>query len=257
METFFALLALCAGNSPVTDEFPAHKGQWRGALMFSLNCAWINGWVNNREAGDLRRHRAHYNVTVMTRSVPRLPMPWLIASSGHITMTSKWVGWRLKSPASRLFTQPFIRAQIKENVKVPRHWPLCKEFTGQMGIDAKTFSIWWRHHVSSLGIDYARRVDLYIPRGTILFFHAASEERHVTKCKYIWYASLTKFSTLGVNQPRSILHCYIDAFPGLRDFTEIRMAIIDLQYGLTERPPWHIAIILGFQVCIHVYYHSV
>ena len=42
-----------------------HKGQWRGALMFSLICAWINGYVNNREAGDLRRHRAHYDVTVM------------------------------------------------------------------------------------------------------------------------------------------------------------------------------------------------
>ena len=42
-----------------------HKGQWRGALMFSLICAWINGWVNNREAGDLRRHRAHHGVTVM------------------------------------------------------------------------------------------------------------------------------------------------------------------------------------------------
>ena len=40
-----------------------HKGQWRGALMFSLICAWVNGWVNNREAGDLRRHRAHYDVT--------------------------------------------------------------------------------------------------------------------------------------------------------------------------------------------------
>ena len=43
-----------------------HKGQWRGALMFALFCAWINGWVNNREADDLRRHRAHYDVTVMT-----------------------------------------------------------------------------------------------------------------------------------------------------------------------------------------------
>ena len=42
-----------------------HKGQWRGALMFSLICVWINGWVNNREAGDLRRHCAHYDVTVM------------------------------------------------------------------------------------------------------------------------------------------------------------------------------------------------
>ena len=41
------------------------KGQWRGALMFSLICAWINYGVNNGEAGDLRRHRAHYDVTVM------------------------------------------------------------------------------------------------------------------------------------------------------------------------------------------------
>ena len=41
-----------------------HKGQWRGALMFSLICTRINIWVNNREAGDLRRHRAHYDVIV-------------------------------------------------------------------------------------------------------------------------------------------------------------------------------------------------
>ena len=42
-----------------------HKGQWRGALMFSLICVRINGWVNKREAGDLRRYRAHYDVIVM------------------------------------------------------------------------------------------------------------------------------------------------------------------------------------------------
>ena len=41
------------------------KGQWRGALMLSLICVRINGWVNNREAGDLRRYRAHYDVIVM------------------------------------------------------------------------------------------------------------------------------------------------------------------------------------------------
>ena len=44
-----------------------HKGQWRGALMFSLICVWINDWVNNREAGDLRRYRGHYDVIVMMR----------------------------------------------------------------------------------------------------------------------------------------------------------------------------------------------
>ena len=47
----------------VTGHSP-YKGQWRGALMFSLICVWINGWVNS-EAGDLRWYRAHYDVTVM------------------------------------------------------------------------------------------------------------------------------------------------------------------------------------------------
>ena len=49
-----------------------HKGQWRGALMFSLMCAWINASVNNREAGDWKRHRAHYDVIVMACSNPTL-----------------------------------------------------------------------------------------------------------------------------------------------------------------------------------------
>ena len=47
--------------SPVNSP---HKGQWRGALIFFI-CAWINGWVNNREAGNLGRHRGHYDVIVM------------------------------------------------------------------------------------------------------------------------------------------------------------------------------------------------
>ena len=50
------------------------KGEWCGALMFSLICVWINGWVNNREAGDLRRDRAHYEVIVMVWIV----CPWYI-----------------------------------------------------------------------------------------------------------------------------------------------------------------------------------
>ena len=51
-------------RSPVNSP---HKGQWRGALMFTLICARINGWVNNREAGDLRRYRSHYDVIVMRK----------------------------------------------------------------------------------------------------------------------------------------------------------------------------------------------
>ena len=69
MERFVALLALCEGNPPVTHRSPVdspHKGQWRGVLMFSLICASTNNCANNRDAGDLRRHRTHQDVTVMS-----------------------------------------------------------------------------------------------------------------------------------------------------------------------------------------------
>ena len=49
-------------RSPVNSP---HKGQWRGALIFSLIGAWANGWANNQEPGDFRRHRAPYDVIVM------------------------------------------------------------------------------------------------------------------------------------------------------------------------------------------------
>ena len=254
--------------------------------MFSMICAWINGWVNNREAGDLRRRRAHYEFIVMNflmRHISLLmhisiydicakygvlwsvmiwqtmafdymlhtspskckttctshftfdavawrPVAWFICDafeilwnagywmgSRHmyrvlfdntctmlrsnpyspselfsycfvnvsdqclidwrvfvnsddtlwfldmrfrvwmditsmntgtifindmqslpllliITVTSKRVQWRLKSPASALFIQPFIQAQMEENIKAPRHWPLCSEFPGDRWI---------------------------------------------------------------------------------------------------------------------------
>ena len=62
MTTFSALLAICAGNSPLNSP---HNGQLCGALIIPLICGRINGWVNNREACDLRRHHAHYDVTVI------------------------------------------------------------------------------------------------------------------------------------------------------------------------------------------------
>ena len=64
METFSALLAICAGNSPVTGEFPAQSPVTRSMDDFFI-CALMNGWVNNGEVDDLRRHCAHYDVTVM------------------------------------------------------------------------------------------------------------------------------------------------------------------------------------------------
>ena len=64
LETFFVLPALVrAIHWSLMGS--SHKGQWLGALMFSLICAWTNGWANNRDAADLRCHHAHYDVTVM------------------------------------------------------------------------------------------------------------------------------------------------------------------------------------------------
>ena len=53
-------------RSPVNSP---HKDQWHGALMFYLICPWINRWVNNPEAGDLKRHRAHYDVSVVGNTI--------------------------------------------------------------------------------------------------------------------------------------------------------------------------------------------
>ena len=52
--------------SPVNS---LHKGHWRGALIFSMIYTWINGWVKNREAIDLRRHLAHYDFIVLAKKV--------------------------------------------------------------------------------------------------------------------------------------------------------------------------------------------
>ena len=81
-------------RSPVNSP---HKGQWRRALMFSLIYAWINVWVNNREAGDLRRYRSHYDVTVMTvvRFFSSVYYPMYVISCDHISINgiARWWPW--------------------------------------------------------------------------------------------------------------------------------------------------------------------
>ena len=68
-------------------------------------------------------------------------------------MTSRWAWWRLRSPASRLFTQLDIQAQIKENTKLrvtgrcAVNSPVTGEFPAQRASNAENVSIWWRHRV--------------------------------------------------------------------------------------------------------------
>ena len=85
METFSTLLALCVGNSPVAGEFPTQISVTRSfGVFFDLRLE-KNAWVNNREAGDLRRHRAHYDAIVM------MP-PWGFSpSDGEAEIFSKRV----------------------------------------------------------------------------------------------------------------------------------------------------------------------
>ena len=135
MEPFSALLALCAGNSPVPVTSP-HKDQWRGALVFSLICAWINDWVNNREADDLRRHRGHYDVNVMidpNRShicipVAAVELSWYVSNCDPVK-SDKYV-------YNSMITSPSIVCMMtSSNGNIFRvTGPLCGEFTGHRWI---------------------------------------------------------------------------------------------------------------------------
>ena len=103
-------------RSPVDSP---HKGQWRGALMFSLICAWINGWVNNREAGDLRRHRAHYGVTVMNISWGVLRSHVIhLALAGHLLWThaDKWSWYISRFRSAQLQYDISIITQISYSI---------------------------------------------------------------------------------------------------------------------------------------------
>ena len=64
MEAFSALLAICAGNSPVPGEFPTQRPVTRSFDVY-FDLRPNKRWVNKREAGDLRHNRAHYDVIVM------------------------------------------------------------------------------------------------------------------------------------------------------------------------------------------------
>ena len=142
MEPSSALLALCEGihGSPVNSS---HKGQWRRGLMFTLMCAWTNGWANNGDASDLRFHRAHYDVTVIEAAIvsswPILPR---YIYSG-ITLVLR----RLKSPTTRSFVQEFSLADNKQNIKIWHYWSALWEYTRRrLPVMRKAFAMAWRRH---------------------------------------------------------------------------------------------------------------
>ena len=104
METFSALLAICAGNSPVIGEFLAQRPMTRSFdVFFDLR---LNKRLGNKgKAGDLRRHRTHYDVTVMQL------YQWLHES---LDLVSKWKtnGWLLRSVFQRKITAIYTNDNI-------------------------------------------------------------------------------------------------------------------------------------------------
>ena len=97
METFSALLGICAGNSPVTGEFPIQRSMTRSFDVFFDLCL-NKRWSKHRKAGNLRRHRGHYGVTVMKC--------WYRLQYNFITHFSDimWGSWHLKAAAGVCLT---------------------------------------------------------------------------------------------------------------------------------------------------------
>ena len=112
-------------RSPV--NFP-HKGQWRGALIFSLIYAWINDWVNNHEAGDLRRQHGHYDVIVMQL----LPVGKGVTVSGSALFCACWT-WTLEH--NMCFPQQTCWPAPKCNLYVGQHFSFWFNFVPFLAIE--------------------------------------------------------------------------------------------------------------------------
>ena len=103
METLSALLAICAGKSPVTGEFPAQRSVTLSLCCFFFICASTNGWANNRDAGDLRRHRAHYDFIVIEAvkflqpPIPMMESDSHVCISKRVEVSSLWLQWSWRS----------------------------------------------------------------------------------------------------------------------------------------------------------------
>ena len=109
-------------------------------------------------------------------------------------MTSYWAWWRFKSPASPLFTQPFIQENIKENIKAQRHWPFCGEFTSDRWIPRKNGQ--WRGKCFHLMTSSCKRVDS--DHTSILFVDMANDNTTLTLI-FLQHSHITKIHSLYIN----------------------------------------------------------
>ena len=127
-------------RSPVNSP---HKGQWRGALVFLWSAPWISGWVNNLEDADLRRHRAHYDVTLMLGGMLHIDITFARALSQEL-----W--FRISIEQSG-----FIFALIVNNT-----YYICIIANGSFRCSNETFTLQWCHNEHD-GVSNHQRMDCF------------------------------------------------------------------------------------------------
>ena len=182
----FRVTALCVGNP--------HKGKWRGPLMFSLMCAWINISINNREDGDLRGDRAHHDVIVMKnlRNEIIWKQYWFILIDINVSYISMVrINWIIAMVGLLLFDNIFNEYVIYAAVI----WYFMMH-----SIDTSRISswkdIWWFPYYSTAGI-------LALPHTQGRFYCL------LVVYVYVWLMSLSRFHCV------TIKHIYICTAWGL------------------------------------------
>ena len=106
-------------RSPVNSP---HKGHWGGALMFPLICAWNNSQVNNREAGDLTRHRAHYDFIVM--SLFKEKCQWKYALPPHYFYKKYIIKWHRHTQVSDVTMFNIMIDILSISCEITHRWML-------------------------------------------------------------------------------------------------------------------------------------
>ena len=181
MENFPRHWPFVLGNSPASGEFPAQRPvTWSFDVFFDLclnkrlrKQSW--GWWFETLSRPLWRH-CNVSLNELNFKVPHIYAPvseiHRLASVHCITMTLWWARWRLKSPASRLCTQPFVQAQNKESIKLrvtgfcEGNPPVAGEIPAQRASNAEIVSIWWRHHAQANCWRYWEQISASNHRGT-------------------------------------------------------------------------------------------
>ena len=117
METFSTLVVLCEENPLVTGGSPPIPPQWRRALMVSIICALTNDSVNNRGAGDLSCHHAHYDIIVMQCLwSAHIAAPWHSARQWENIYGPEW--WKMYELANLIL----VYISFGENAKITLQW---------------------------------------------------------------------------------------------------------------------------------------